>query len=88
LGKGQALDEGAIARVGVKEVEGRIGLDIKKQKWIAFAGGLIEQGEGFIVFTEQSAGRHHAHGHIHVGRSEHRGSERDDLQRDIHLQKV
>jgi hypothetical protein len=40
------------------------------------------------VFTEQSAGRHHAHGHIHVGRSEHRGSERDDLQRDIHLQKV
>ena len=46
--KADLSDNGAVSFIGVKEVEGGVGLD-PEQKRSTFAESLIEQGEGFVM---------------------------------------
>src|ERR1700761_3886013 len=51
-GQSHLLDEGAIARVGMKKVESGVRLCQEQQLWIALVDTALEQGKSLIALAE------------------------------------
>lgn len=48
------LDQGTIARLAMKKVEGRIRLDQEQQERVPFARSLLEQRQRFVMFAKHA----------------------------------